>query len=298
MQQPITMSRECLPAADWQARMAAHRQRARTHTAPALERHTTHQAHPIADFLFQYYAFPLSILEKWHPGTGIRLENSGDLPGHLRGKHYRIDEDAIEVDPSTLTSKERLRLQYTIELLEATRDRSPNFACHGLHEWAMVYRGQHIRHQHTLPLRMPQAEIDVVVESRPICCSHFDAFRFFTRDAQPLNLLQPTLDSRVQHEQPACLHANMDLYKWAAKCMPWVGSELLLDCFELALDLRDLDMRASPYDLSNWGREAVRIETPEGRRHYEHEQRTFAERAKPLRQALIDILELTLRSSH
>ena len=94
-------------------------------------------------------------------------------------------------------------------------------------------------------------------------------------------------------EQPACLHANMDLYKWAAKAMPWTGSELLLDCFELAVDLRDLDMRASPYDLTAWGRIAVPVETPEGRRQYETEQKALAIRARPLRQRLLEVLRTT-----
>jgi hypothetical protein len=118
--------------------------------------------------------------------------------------------------------------------------------------------------------------------------------RLFAAEARPLNRLQPTLESRVALEQPGCVHANMDLYKWAAKSMPWVGSELLLDCFELAIRLRDLDMRASPYDLSAWGCEPVRIETAEGRRIYEAEQRRLAAEAVPIREKLISALERTL----
>ena len=283
---------QCLISAkDWQATATAHLKRAEHYTIPARDRHTRHQAHPVQDFLFGYYPFPLSLLEKWHPGVGVSLENIEGVPEHLRTKHYRLVNDSIVTDPSILTDKGRLRLGYMIEMLEATRDRAPNFGCHGLHEWAMVYRGQEIRHEETLSLRLAQEDIDALVESRPICCSHHDAFRFFAEEAKPFNLLQPTLQTRADHEQPACLHANMDLYKWAAKAMPWVGSSLLLDCFELALDLRELDMRASPYDLSPWDLKAVAIETPDGRREYEHEQRQLAERAKPLRQRLIDALK-------
>jgi hypothetical protein len=151
----------------------------------------------------------------------------------------------------------------------------------------MVYRGKAVRHEKTTPLRLPQAEIDALVESRAICCSHHDAFRFFASEARPMNRLQPTLESRMSLEQPGCVHANMDLYKWAAKSMPWIGTELLFDCFELAVELRDLDMRASPYDLSDWGRPPVRIETAEGRRIYEIEQRRLAAEAVPLRERLI-----------
>jgi hypothetical protein len=193
----------------------------------------------------------------------------------------------ISADPSRLKAKERERLKWISELLESTRDRPPNFACHGLHEWAMVYQGKDVRHEKTSPLRLPQAEIDALVESRAICCSHHDAFRFFASEARPMNRLQPTLENRTDMEQPGCVHANMDLYKWAAKSMPWIGSDLLLDCFELAVELRDLDMRASPYDLAAWGRDPIYIETPEGRRTYETEQRRLAAQAVVLRERLI-----------
>jgi hypothetical protein len=53
-------------------------------------------------------------------------------------------------------------------------------------------------------------------------------------------------------------------------------------------------MRASPYDLSAWGRPPIRIETTEGRRLYETEQRQLAAKAAPLRQRLIHALTDTL----
>jgi hypothetical protein len=195
-----------------------------------------------------------------------------------------------------LSDKELARLRWIRELLVATRDRAPNFACFGMHEWAMVYRGSEIRHRESAPLRLPQAEVDAVVESRPICCSHFDAFRFFTPDAKPLNKLQPDLWSRHDHEQPGCVHANMDLYKWAGKAMPWVGSGLWFDCFELAVDLRELDMKASPYDLRDYGLEPIPIETSEGRRTYETEQRRLGDRAGGLRKRLVDALDALFSS--
>lgn len=276
---------------EWRARAAVHSERARAHTEPARRRADRAQAHPIADFLFTYYPFPFALLEHWHPEFGIGMEWRWDeAPTPYRGRAYRLADGVIAADPSTLSDKEIQRLVWMRELLEGTSERTPNFACHGLHEWAMVYRGQEIRHEKTLSLRLPQAEIDAVVESRTIRCSHHDAFRFFAPQARCLNQLQPDIDSRHRMEQPACLHANMDLYKWAAKAMPWVGSELLLECFELAVDLRDLDMRASPYDLRPWGREPVRIETAEGRREYEAEQKRLAGRAEPLRKRLAGLL--------
>jgi hypothetical protein len=79
----------------------------------------------------------------------------------------------------------------------------------------------------------------------------------------------------------------MDLYKHAFRLTPMLPSELVADCFELARDIRVLDMRASPYDLADLGLDPVRIETPEGKREYAAAQRAFAERARPLRERLI-----------
>ncbi|MBK1884551.1 hypothetical protein JIN85_19195 [Luteolibacter pohnpeiensis] len=271
-----------------------HLQRASTYTAPARARRDRGIAHPIDDFLFQYYPYPFAFLESWQPGFGLVLEWDADEPPIRLGKYHRCLENRIFVDPGLLNEKEIIRLRWIHDLLAATQSRPGHFGCHGLHEWAMVYGGTSVRHEKTTPLRLPQAEIDEVVRSRPIVCSHYDAFRFFEPETKPWNRLQPSLESRPKLEQPGCIHANMDLYKWAAKAMPWIGSELLLDCFELAIDLRDLDMRASPYDLSAWDRPAVKIETAEGRKHYESEQRRLAERAAPLRHRLISALAAVL----
>ncbi|MEK7951826.1 hypothetical protein [Luteolibacter soli] len=283
-----------LSAAEWQERAAGHRARAGRWTGPALRRRAARKAHPVEDFLFSYYPFSFAKLEEWHPEVGIALEESVKLPGCWQKSPYRLQDGVVFADAGLLEAKELARLRWTRELLVATRDRAPNFACHGLHEWAMVYRGADVRHALTTKLRLPQGEIDALVESRPIRCSHFDAFRFFHVEALPLNRLQPTLMERPAFEQPGCVHANMDLYKWAFKSMPWVGSDLLMDCFEQAMELRDLDMRASPYDLSAYGLESVRIETAEGRREYEREQARLAEKAVLLRGRLIGVLERVL----
>jgi hypothetical protein len=126
-----------------------------------------------------------------------------------------------------------------------------------------------------------------MVESSAIACTHFDAFRFFTAPARPLNRLQPTRETAPQFEQRGCLHANMDLYKWSFKLAPFAPGELIADCFALARDIREIDMRASPYDLMALGFAPIAIETPAGRADYERHQRMFAERGQPLRARLI-----------
>lgn len=40
--------------------------------------------------------------------------------------------------------------------------------------------------------------------------------------------------------------------RWAFKLYPLLSSELLLDALQVALEARELDMRASPYDLYSY----------------------------------------------
>jgi hypothetical protein len=136
-----------------------------------------------------------------------------------------------------------------------------------------------------------QAGTDAVVEAHQITCSHFDAFRFFTPEARPLNRAQLTRDSQVSEEQPGCLHAAMDCHKWATKLAPAVPGELALDCFELARDVRTLDMQASPYDLSDYGLEPVAIESQDGKAQYVARQRAFVERSTALRERLVEVCD-------
>ncbi len=150
----------------------------------------------------------------------------------------------------------------------------------------MVYREE--VHRHPAPLRLGQAGTDAVVESNDLRCTHFDAFRFFTPDAVPRNRTALTRADQPLLEQPGCLHAGMDLYKWATKLGPLIPGELLLDTFELARDIRLLDMQAAPYDLSEWGVAPVRIETSEGKAEYVRQQRGFAERGNALRRRMLD----------
>jgi hypothetical protein len=81
----------------------------------------------------------------------------------------------------------------------------------------------------------------------------------------------------------------MDLYKWALKFQPWIDGELLADTFLLALRVRELDMRASPYDLSALGFAPVAVETADGRTEYARQQRALSAEAEPLRLRLIDV---------
>ncbi len=155
----------------------------------------------------------------------------------------------------------------------------------------MLYRlrpGQ--RRHERLPLRLPQERIDETVASTPIRCSHFDAFRFFTPDARPLNATQPTRERTVDQEQPGCLHATMDLYRWAMALSPGVPSELAVAALDLAFAARELDMRASPYDVRSFGLEPVCVETLGGRARYIEIQRGIVARGQVLRARLAEVV--------
>ena len=266
-------------------------------TRPYAARRAARLPHPVLDFLFTYYHYSMRKLEAWHPGCGVELLDDGAPCPWSANKNYRLENGAWQLDPASLSARETERLRWTAGLLRATAGRAGQFACHGLHEWAMVYRAEDVRHAGSLPLRLAQGEVDALVNSRPLLCTHFDAFRYFAPSARPLNRHALSLDDPPDHEQPRCLHANMDLYKWAYKSMPWIGSDILMDAFHLALALRELDMRASPYDLSAFGYPPIPIETAEGRREYESLQRSLAERAAPLRTRLINALEQLVFSS-
>jgi hypothetical protein len=266
----------------WQARADAHAARVDAFVRPHLERRGSGVKHPVHDFLFTYYSHRPAQLRRWHPGHGVGL---ADAPEHadLRGYATLPGGEGVAVTDEYVASQRAL-LSSLKALLTATAGRTPHFGCFGLHEWAMVYRADETRHD--WPLRLGAAGTDAVVESHRVACSHFDAFRFFTDDARPRNTLSPGRDDRAAYEQPACFHANMDLYKHAFRLSPMVCSDLVADCFELAVDIRVMDMRAAPYDLADLGFPPVRIETAEGKAEYAAAQRGFAERAAPLRSAL------------
>jgi hypothetical protein len=276
-----------LDEATWTARRVAHEQRVEPWVRAHLERRRGGVAHPVEDFLFTYYSHSPTALRRWHPGYGVGLAGGPEYAGR-RG--YSVADGVRQVAAVTREHLEAKRplVSAVHGLLSATAARPAQLGCLGLHEWAMVYRQapQDLRHR-SWALRLGAAGTDRVVESHRITCSHFDAFRFFTEAARPRNSLQPRSDDRPALEQPGCLHAGMDLYKHAYRLVPLVGSELVADCFELAREIRVLDMRASPYDLWGLGYDPVEIETVRGRQQYVEAQRSFAERSAPLRSRLV-----------
>ncbi len=285
----------------WQPREAAHRARVDRLLAGHLDRGRRGEQHPVEDFLFTYYSQRPAQLRRWHPGAGVVLLGPAARDRLAWRDHHEVgvgtgpEGDAVTgvaLDVEGFLRRRRDVVRHVARLLAATAGRPAQLGCFGLHEWAMVYRQDQdgVRHA-AWPLRLGAAGTDAVVESARIRCTHHDAFRFFTPPARPLNAVQPGRDDTVALEQPGCLHATMDLYKWAYKLSPAVPGEMVADSLALAAEVRELDMRASPYDLSRIGYEPIPIETEHGRAVYVAAQRAFAERAAALRARLIAAAE-------
>lgn len=277
--------KESIPEAEWNTKKIAHEEQVDELLNDYLEARSRQEKNPVMDFLFEYYAFRPSNLRRWSPGIGVGLEYTGavELP--------EISELAIKngyayVDTGLFPEKRISSLKWMITMLENTQQSRPSFGCFGMHEWAMVYRSKNPRHSQ-VPMRMEPNELAEFVESRPLLCTHFDAFRFFTSSAKPMNKFELSREKFHETEQPGCIHSNMDLYKWAFKMHPWISSSLILEAFELAVEARHIDMQASPYDLRDQGLEPIKIETDSGRKEYKQKQEMIFEKGVPIREQIL-----------
>jgi hypothetical protein len=284
----------CLTEVEWQEREQRHQERVARFSDPYLDRRSRGEKHPVEDFLFTYYNQKPGRLLRWHPGAGVVLTGAA-AEQRADWKYYVVDGGGARVDAARFVAERREAVDFAQVILRRTASRPAQFGCFGLHEWAMAYRSavHGVRHEY-LGLRLGAAGTDDVVEASRIRCTHFDAFRFYAPEAVPLNALAPTRETQRDLEQPGCLHANMDLYKWAYKLTPLLPSELVMDCFELSWRIRAMDMRASPYDLSPWGYVPIGIETTEGKAEYVRLQREFAEESQALRGRLLQALDRAL----
>jgi hypothetical protein len=276
-----------LPQAVWEERRAQHIARVATWADSRVDRASKAVADPVYDFLFTYYPFRPSHLKRWTPGMNVILEGADPADLDWPEDFIRTNGGAV-IPENSFPTRRRPYLEWAHKYLSGIAERPPQFSCFGLHEWAMVYRCDAPRHN-KVPLRLTPREIDTIVENSALRCTHYDAFRFFTPDAAPLNKTPLSREATSTFDQRACIHVTMDLYKFAQKIAPWCSSDLIGDSFLLAADARRIDMRASPYDLRDRGFEPILIETSAGQEEYIHEQRRMAELAVPIRACLIDV---------
>src|SRR3712207_3665243 len=127
---------EVLSEPEWRVRAAAHRARVDVFVEPHLARRRAGVKHPVHDFLFTYYSHRPAQLREWHPGFGVTLVGS-----------------STPVVDAAYVAHRRPLIETIRALLTATASRPAHFGCFGLHEWAMVYRSEEIRHS-DWPLRL------------------------------------------------------------------------------------------------------------------------------------------------
>jgi hypothetical protein len=274
-----------LPKNIWQDRRQTHQQTISKIVDPYLKSKQHQHKNPVLDFLFEYYAFRPSYLKRWSPGLGLFLEKA-DKQTAPEIAELIITEKGCYLDPAHFPENRKSSVHWILSLLQNSLKKEPSFGCFGMHEWAMIYKAKSVRHNQ-FPLRLSHKELAEFVESRPLVCTHFDAFRFFTPEAKPMNKFDLSRKNFHKTEQAGCLHTNMDLYKWGFKLFPWISSDTIRRAFLLALDTRIVDMKASPYDLNSRGLEPIKIETKAGRMEYVDQQRAIYRRSVPVRRQLI-----------
>ena len=282
----ISTEQSVLEESDWKTQVSHHEEELSAVLDPYLEKRSRQEKDPVLDFLFEYYAFRPSHLIRWSPGIGTALQFS-DPSALSEISEFSIEADRAFLNPDFFPQKRIRSTKWTLELLEKSAEQKPMFGCFGMHEWAMVYRAENVRHQQ-IPLRLSDKEIAEFVESRPLVCTHFDAFRFFTKKARPMNKHELSRETFQNTEQPGCVHSNMDLYKWAFKLHPWISSEIVREAFFNALETRKVDMQASPYDATEFGLQPIKIETELGRKEYVERQMEIYRNSQPIRHRLIE----------
>ena len=184
------------------------------------------------------------------PALDARTRRCSRRRDARRGPLVRLRIEGRGADTPRGVPGARSYLKWALEYLDATLVREPSFACMGMHEWAMVYRDPEIRHAY-VPLRLSREDTDAVVEGRSRCG---------VRTSTPIASFPPTAprnrgNSRDGDGGPRPIRLRPRRHgplPFAYKVVPYCPSEILGDAFELAI-LREVDMRASPYDLSAFG---------------------------------------------
>ena len=283
----------------WRSRIAYHEERVSFWVKDRRIRAGVGKKHPVYDFIFDYYSFRPSQLLRWSPGVGHILCDA--TQSSFAGAHEFTpcsstpSSQGIFLDAMTFPEHRIKFLKWALTYLKTIHQRPAQLGCFGLHEWAMLYKAEKPRHT-SVPLRIAASTINEVCENLQIRCSHYDAFRFFTEEAAPLNIRKLSRETTTDTDQPGCIHVTMDLYRYAYKIAPFSSAELIADSFALAVKAREIDMRASPYDLSSFGFTPIAIETTTGRAIYVEKQRELMDQATSIRVRLIseyqNLLEL------
>jgi hypothetical protein len=291
---------------------------ARWSPSPGLLLQENTEISTLEEFEEASYAYGYAREQPLQPGVdrGVLLEgaNADDFESILQLRGATIwDDQGVMYNPSQFFGKNDLsRREENVKqatpylwyrsILTSTLQAEPILHCHGLHEWAMQYYPEGSppppsgKYQSHMSLRVTREVINKAVERRGVSCTHVDALRFFAPAAGPLNHHGSSLQrvDQLRLEQPACVHAHMDLLKIALKLRPFCDAVLIQRILEIALESRRLDVAASPYEATNYGVDVVPIETKEGREEYREQQKELMAKAEPIRRDLLRAYETVL----
>ena len=215
------------------------------------------------------------------PGTASHA--GGESARRFLGRAgYGEHGSAVTVTHEHLVSRIET-VEFIADLLQSTAGRPARFNCFGLHEWAMVYRSAR---------RAPRSGS---VAAR--AGGHRRRGRIDAVALQPLRRLpvlhraggapqRGTAEPRVAGRQrTAGVRARRDGHLQVGVQAGPAGR--LRTASPTASNspptARELDMRASPYDLTGYGFAPIAVETPTGRAEYVRGQQDVADRAAPLR---------------
>src|SRR5699024_2208755 len=147
----------------WRDLPRRHGTRGADMTGGGRRRKQTHTPHPVDDFRFTYSPTRPAQLARWHPGVGVALQDAREFADK---RWYVRRGEEVALDTTAFLADRREGVQWAQQLLRGTLGRPGRFNCFGLHEWAMVYRAQVVRHSQ-VPLRLGQEGTDEVVRSHP-----------------------------------------------------------------------------------------------------------------------------------
>ena len=199
---------------------------------------------------------PTQSCSGWTPGFGVtsrRRESRRhrvELSSFPHGRRARRSRSSAF--PEHRVSYLRWAVKATSQAMLA---REPSFGCLGLPSngrWS--YRDPNVRHPY-VPLRLSREETDAVVDSQPLRCTHYDAFRFFTQaggdPAEPLSThsaLPSVTASRPEARLHPREHGLVSLCVQDCSLLP-VGCSRGRVRSGQRVGRAKVDMRASPYDL-------------------------------------------------
>ena len=233
------------------------------------------------------------------PPTDWTGDSTGDCRTAAPGGRQRSGNAVVTVDLDAFRQARGSQLAFTARLLGATAAAPGQFGCFGLHEWAMVFQQDDTARRHQdWPLRLGQAGTDDVVREHQIRCTHFDAFRFFTPPARPLNGLQPDRESQTAVGAaglPARVHGRLQMGLQADSGGAERPAAGRVRAREVDPGTGHARVAVRPDRAGLPAR--ARSKPPAGKAEYVAAQREFGRQAQLLRRRLLDTVSTVLAAS-